>query len=117
VNITRLVSFGTCYLHDHVANDIDKLTLPGAGYIASLTVLPCPVIDYSLHSAGMFRPLEWNGSNSSIEVPADALLYGIPGGVINCPNYSFDLWKVLAEVAMVSGINEEGKVKLYESLA
>jgi hypothetical protein len=28
--------------------------------------------------------------------------YGIAGAVIDRPNYSFDLWDVLAEVAMVS---------------
>jgi hypothetical protein len=104
VSITRLVSFGTHHLHDHVANDISNLTLP-AGHIAPLTVLPCPVIDYSLHNAEMPRPLVWKGCDSSIEVPADALLYGIPEGAIDCPNYSFDLWKVLAEVTMVSDVS------------
>jgi hypothetical protein len=72
VNITRLVSFGTHYLHEHVTNDISNLTLPDANYIAPLTVLPCPVIDYSLHNAEMPRPVEWKGCDSSIEVPADA---------------------------------------------
>jgi hypothetical protein len=105
VSITRLVFFDTFNLDNQIIDDIDNLILAG-GYIAPLTELPCPVIDDSLHVAGMLRPAVWGGYNCSIEVPADALFYGIAGGGIECPNYKFDLRNVLNQVMMVSDIEE-----------